>query len=139
MCMSTKARLGPFYRLLITFALSALPLLAAAQPWESLTAQQQEVLAPFSGSWNTLPEKERHNLLGIAKRYPKLPPQKQQRLHQQIEKWSKLTPEQRKRAREKYNAFSKVPADKREAVKKMVRDQQAGQAASSAEPASPSP
>jgi len=36
-----------------------------------------------------------------------------------------LTPEQRQRAREKFTAFSKVPEEKREAVKQMVREQEA--------------
>jgi hypothetical protein len=40
-----------------------------------------------------------------------------------------LTPEQRKRAREKFRAFSKVSPAKREAVKQMVREQQASKVA----------
>jgi len=72
-----------------------------------------------------LSEKQQKNFILIAKHYPKLSPQKQQLLHSRMETWSKLTPEQRTRAREKYKAFSKVPAEKREAVKQMVREQQA--------------
>lgn len=122
---------------LLFLALACLPLTAHAKPWESLTPQQKEALAPLSGTWDSLSEIQQTNFLGIAKRYPKLSPLKQQRLHAQMEKWSKLTPEQRKRAREKYKAFSKLPPEKREAVKKMVREQQANQAASAVQPGSP--
>ena len=122
---------------LLLLATSCLPLSVHAQPWEKLNPQQKEALAPLSGTWGTLSEKQQKNFISIAKRYPKLNPQQQQRLHSRMETWSKLTPEQRSRAREKYKAFSKVPAEKREAVKQMVREQQASQTASGVLPANP--
>ena len=138
------ALLRNFLALLLLVA-ACLPFTAHAQAhvpvrtWDTLNMQQKEALAPLSSTWNSLPEKQHKNFLSIAENYPKLTPQKQQRLHEQMEKWSKLTPEQRNRAREKYKAFNKVPAEQREAVKKMVREQQASQAASSIPPVPASP
>jgi molybdopterin-guanine dinucleotide biosynthesis protein A len=125
---------------LLLLVAACLPLAAHAQThvqvqtWDTLNIHQKEALGPLSSTWNSLSEKQHKNFLSIAENYPKLTPQKQQRLHEQMEKWSKLTPEQRNRAREKYKAFNKVPAEQREAVKKMVREQQASRAASSVPP-----
>jgi hypothetical protein len=138
------AQLRNFLALLLLVA-ACLPLTAQAQAmahvqtWESLNIHQKQALGPLSITWNSLSEKQQKNFISIAEHYPKLTPQKQQRLHAQMEKWSKLTPEQRNRAREKYKAFNKVPAEQREAVKKMVREQQASQAASSVPPVPASP
>jgi hypothetical protein len=138
------ALLRNFLALLLLVA-ACLPLTAQAQAmahvqtWESLNIHQKQALGPLSITWNSLSEKQQKNFLSIAEHYPKLTPQKQLRLHEQMEKWSKLTPEQRNRAREKYKAFNKVPPEQREAVKKMVREQQASQASSSVPPVPASP
>ena len=98
--------------------------------WGQLTPVQQEALQPLSAQWDALPTKLQKNLLHAAERYPRLTPEQKHRFQSRVEKWSKLTPEQRKRAREKYMAFGKVSPEKREAVKQMVREQRASQAAS---------
>ncbi|GAB5606298.1 DUF3106 domain-containing protein [Sideroxyarcus sp. TK5] len=111
--------------LLSALALLSLPFSACAEKWSELSAAQQQILAPLSDSWDNLPQSEHKSFIGVADAYPKLSPEKQQRLRAQIKDWAGLTMEQRHRAREKFSAFSKVPEEKREAVKRMVREQEA--------------
>jgi hypothetical protein len=111
--------------LLSALALLSFPFCACAEKWRDLSGAQQQILAPLSASWDSLPQSEHRSFIGVADAYPKLPPEKQQRLRAQIKDWAGLTLEQRHRAREKFSAFSKVPEEKREAVKQMVREQEA--------------
>ena len=101
---------------------------ATPAPWRSLSAAQQEALAPLAQQWDTLQEVQQNRLLKTAKRYSHLTPEQKQRFRNRLTAWSKLTPEQRKAAREKYRAFKKVPTEKREQVKQMVRQDQANKA-----------
>lgn len=94
--------------------------------WSQLTPAQQRILKPLATQWDALPAKLKQNLLQASEDYKNLTPEQQKRFQSRLEKWSRLTPEQRKRAREKFEAFSKVSPEKREAVKKMVREQEAG-------------
>jgi hypothetical protein len=120
--------------------LLCLPLLAAAEPWASLTPVQQEALAPLAKKWDALPEKDtpsakgQHYYLNLAKHYPKLTAVQKQRLHERLERWSNLTPEQRRHAREKLAAINKIPQDKREQFKQKVRERDAAKAAASGVP-----
>ena len=108
----------------LLLCLAGMPAGAATTTWQSLTAVQQEALAPLSRQWDKLPELQQSRLLKTAKRYPNLTPEQKKRFRDRLETWSKLTPEQRKAAREKYRAFSKIPAEQREQVKKMVKQGQ---------------
>lgn len=111
--------------LMSALALLSLPFCACAEKWSELSPAQQQILAPLSASWDSLPQSEHKSFIGVADAYPKLSAEKQQRLRTQIKDWAGLTLEQRHRAREKFSAFSKVPEENREAVKKMVREQEA--------------
>ena len=52
---------------------------AAAVSWRSLSAAQQEALAPLAQQWDTLPEVQQHRLLKTAKRYSHLTSEQQHR------------------------------------------------------------
>ena len=116
--------------------------MAATVPWQELTPQQQQILAPLANDWNTLSKKQQNNFIGIAKRYPQKTPLQQQRLQERMVKWSKLTPAQRQRARDKFQSVKQLPPEKREAEKQALREKHAKkhpEAASAVLPATPSP
>ena len=93
--------------------------------WASLTADQQQVLAPLAGEWNKLPRDQKTKWIGIAKRYPKMKPEEQKRAQGRMQRWSKLTPEQRWEAREQYRSIGKVAPNRREELRKYWADYQA--------------
>ena len=88
-------------------------------PWASLTADQQQVLAPLAGEWDKqLTREQKVKWRGIAKRYPKMTPLGQKRVQTRMQKWAKLTPEQRWLAREQYRSIGKMAPDRREELRR---------------------
>jgi hypothetical protein len=87
--------------------------------WASLTADQQQILAPLQKDWPKLSREQKEKWLGIAKRYPKMTPIGQKRVQTRMEKWVKLTPEQRRQAREQYRSIAtKVAPDRKEQLRR---------------------
>jgi len=82
-----------------------------APQWASLTADQQQALAPLAGEWKTFSREEKRKWMGIAKRYPAMTPAGQKRVQARMQKWAKLTPEQRWQAREQYRSIGKLAPD----------------------------
>lgn len=113
--------------LLLAFAAPA----AVAAPkdqgpqWASLTADQQQALAPLSGEWDKLSKPHKTKWLGIAKRYPAMKPEEQKRVQMRMQKWAKLTPEQRDQAREQYRSIGKLAPDRREELRRHWAEYQA--------------
>lgn len=113
---------------LLLCALAATSVIAAPKDrgpqWASLTADQQQVLAPLSVEWNKLSREQRVKWLGIAKRYPAMKPESQKRVQTRMQKWAKLTPQQREQAREQYRSIGKL-ADRREELRRHWAEYQA--------------
>jgi hypothetical protein len=86
--------------------------------WASLTADQQQVLAPLAAEWDRLSLPHKTKWLGIAKRYPAMKPDAQKRAQGRMQKWAKLTPEQRWQAREQYRSIGKMAPDRREELRR---------------------
>ena len=113
-----------------TRALLALVLLALAasafaapkdrgQQWASLTADQQQALAPLQNDWPRMSKEQKAKWIGIAKRWPKMKPDEQKRAQARMQKWVKLTPEQRMQAREQYRSIAtKVAPDRKEQLRR---------------------
>jgi hypothetical protein len=114
---------------LVLFALAAGETLAAPKDrtpqWASLTADQQQVLAPLAAEWSKLSRAQKTKWIGVAKRYPKMTPKGQQRVQTRMQKWVKLTPEQRWQAREQYRSIGKMAPQRREELRKYWAEYQA--------------
>jgi len=93
--------------------------------WASLTADQQQALAPLSGEWSTLERDQKTKWLGIAKRYPAMKPEEQKRALDRMQRWAKLTPAQRWEAREQYRSIGKAAPNGREELRKYWAEYQA--------------
>lgn len=92
--------------------------------WASLTADQQQALAPLAGEWNKLSKPQKTKWLGIAKRYPAMKPEAQKRAQMRMQKWAKLTPQQRDQAREQYRSIGKMAPDRREELRRQWAEYQ---------------
>lgn len=80
--------------------------------WASLTADQQQILAPLAADWDQgLTREQKQKWIGITKRYPTMQPEEQNRVQGRMQKWAKLTPAQRAQAREQYRSLGKVAPD----------------------------
>ena len=108
--------------LALLFALVALPAVAAPKErgpvWASLTADQQQVLAPLQPQWSQLSTDQKRKWLGIAKRYPEMQEVEQKRVQARMQRWANLTPEQRWQAREQYRSLGKMAPDRREELRR---------------------
>ena len=109
-----------FAAALLVLAVSAVAAPKEAGPqWASLTADQQQILAPLQNDWPKLSREQKTKWLGIAKRYPEMKPEEQKRAQARMQKWVKLTPEQRWQAREQYRSLTtKVAPDRREQLRR---------------------
>ncbi len=113
--MSVRAGL---HCLLLTALLWAAGALAAAEPgpvWASLTAQQQQVLAPLKKDWAQIEAHRRLKWLEVAARYPKLPAGEQERLQARMTEWARMTPAQRSTARQQFQEVRNLPDEERQA------------------------
>ena len=96
-----------------------------APAWATLTADQQQVLAPLAGEWSRLTRDQKVKWIGIAKRYPAMKPEEQTRVHNRMQRWAKLTPTQRWEAREQYRSIGKVASHRREELRRYWAEYQA--------------
>ena len=82
--------------------------------WAELTPQQQQSLAPLSGTWRVLSEAHKRKWLARSQNYPTMPPGEQARLHSRMAEWAALSPQQRTQARLNFAESQKLsPDDKR--------------------------
>jgi hypothetical protein len=73
--------------------------LAADEPlrWESLSAEQQRVLARLEDRWETFDAPRREALARGAERWRTMTPEQRQRARQRFARWSQLPDERRER------------------------------------------
>jgi hypothetical protein len=115
--MSARAGLR-LLLLLLAASLWACTALAAAETspaWASLTAQQQQVLAPLKKDWAQIEAHRRQKWLEVAARYPKLPADEQRRLQARMTEWARMTPAQRSTARQQFQEVRNLPDEERQA------------------------
>jgi len=95
---------------------------ACAQPqpqdrpaWATLTAAQQQALAPLERTWSTIDKPRRQKWLEVAARFPAMPPAERQRVQERMAAWAALTPKERARARLQFQETRQIGAEEREA------------------------
>ncbi len=89
-----------FQASLLALLLAALPMISAAQSWDSLTSQQREVLAPFSAEWPNFDQAQREHLLASAELWAGMSPNERSRLAENLRAWQSLDAETQTRLRE---------------------------------------
>ena len=91
------------------------PTRAEAKPsWAELTPQQQQALAPLTGTWRVLGEAHKRKWLALSENFATMPPAEQARLHSRMTEWAALSPQQRTLARLNFAEAQRVaPNDKR--------------------------
>lgn len=78
---------------------------AAAQQtraWQSLSAQQQQALAPLEKNWTQIDPARQQKWLDVANRFQKLDVEERERIQRRMADWAAMTPAERGRARVNY-------------------------------------
>ena len=83
--------------------------------WSSLTAAQQQVLAPLQRDWSSLDQTRQQKWLEVARRFPSMPADERQRVQARMVEWAKLTPAERTQARLQFQEVRQIPPDERNA------------------------
>ena len=85
-----------------------------ALSWASLTAAQQQALAPLKSYWSTIDGHGRQKWLEVAARYPAMPGEEQSRAQQFMASWAALTPAERARARVQFQEARRLSPEERQ-------------------------
>ncbi len=94
-------------------------LTAAATPesgpeWASLTAAQQQALAPLKRDWSSIPVEPKQKWLEVAGRLPKMPTEERARIQERMAEWSGMTPAERVRARVQFQEVRRISPEERQ-------------------------
>jgi hypothetical protein len=114
--------------------------------WGSLSAAQQQALAPLQNDWATLEPTRRSKWLELAGRFPTMPPEERRRVQERMAAWVRLTPAERTNARMQFQEVRQLPAEERQAkwqayqaLSEDERKQLAARSKTGAKPAAPPP
>lgn len=92
---------------------------AATRPggpaWASLSAAQQQALAPLQREWPSIDASRKAKWLEIASRFPYMPAEERARVQQRMAEWSKLSPNERAEARIQFQQTRQFAPDDRQA------------------------
>jgi hypothetical protein len=89
---------------------------AAGPDWTSLTAAQQDALAPLRRDWAGIDPARRQMWLQIANLFPTLPPDERNRVQARMEDWARLSPAERLQARLNFRETRRISAEQRAAL-----------------------
>jgi hypothetical protein len=89
--------------------------LAPAPTWDSLTPDQQALLAPLQRDWAKLGPTQRSKWLNATPMLATLPQPELARLHERMRDWARLTPAERRDARVGFQVAKQVNAEQRQA------------------------
>lgn len=92
-----------------TSAAARAPSRSGAQSgWSTLTAAQQQALAPLAADWDSLDSAHKKKWLVIANKFPAMKPEERSRVQNRMREWAELSPQQRQIARENYWRTKKI-------------------------------
>ena len=78
-------------------------------PWQQLSPEQRQVLAPYRERWNQLPPGRQQAIARGAERWQQMTPEQREQMH---ERWRDATPQDREQAREKWHDATPEQRDK---------------------------
>ena len=98
---------------------------AVQHPWNSLSPEQRNMLAPLQSTWDQMPQRRQARMLDRAKHWETLDPDQRAAIRRHIEHWQQMTPEERKNARANMRKFHQLsPAQRKQLHATFERFQQ---------------
>ena len=86
------------------------------QDFESLSTEQQELLAPLEEYWEEIPVQRKARLAGMADRLKDRSIEEQQRFQQGLDRFISMESNQRRQVRALFDRFGKLPPGERQRV-----------------------
>ena len=100
-------------RILLALVLIAAPVAASCQvTWAELSAEERQMLAPWSERWSQLGPGHQDRLRANARHWITLDPKQREALELRMREWDALPPEQRARVRERFDASTAPDSDR---------------------------
>lgn len=90
--------------------------------WQTLSTEEQTLLAPFAEKWEGLPPGRQQRLRKGIKRWTLLTPEQRARAKKRFARWKKLPPEKRQRVRQRFERFMTLPPADRKRLRKRFRN-----------------
>ena len=88
--------------------------------WESLTGEQQALLAGQEEDWEALPPGRQQAMAEGAERWLSMTPEQRATAQERWRKWRKLSPEQRERLQERWRSMT--PEERQRAIQRRQPD-----------------
>lgn len=89
--------------------------------WQSLSTEEQTLLAPFAEKWAGLPPGRQQSLRKGIKRWTQLTPEQRARVKERFARWQQLPPEQREQVRRRFEHFMSLPPEERQRLRERFR------------------
>lgn len=83
--------------------------------WGSLSAAQQQALAPLQRDWASIDATRKMKWLEVAGRFPTLPADERARVQERMASWARMTPAERASARMQFQEARQLPTEERQA------------------------
>ena len=83
--------------------------------WSSLSAAQQQVLAPLQRDWPALNANHRQKWIEVARRFDSMPGDERHRVQERMAEWARMTPAERTQARLQFQEVRQLPPQERTA------------------------
>ncbi|MEO5812611.1 MAG: DUF3106 domain-containing protein [Rhodanobacter sp.] len=93
---------------------ASVPAMSPARPWNSLSATQQDLLAPLQPTWDTLSPRRQGHMLKRAQHWATLPAERRAAIREHIAHWQQMTPEEREQARANRRKFRAMSPQQRQ-------------------------
>lgn len=90
-----------------TPAISPFILLETGIPWNTLSAEEQDILKKHRRNWTGYPSSEQNRLRDGARHYLKLSPNERDKVQRKQKQYREMTPAERKQLRDKYHKQKK--------------------------------
>jgi hypothetical protein len=94
---------------------------ASALRWDTLSAQEQQALAPMRDRWDQLSAERQQALRKGAVRWSSMSPEQRAEAKQRWQRWQKLSPQQRDTIQKRFQRFKQLPPEEQERIQQRQR------------------
>ncbi len=93
-----------------------------AVPWNSLSAEEQQLLDPLQDRWADLPADRQNMFANGSRRFIKMDPEQRARAQDRFDQWRQLPPERQQAIRSNWNHYKQLTPDQRRRLRRAGRE-----------------
>lgn len=114
MCTSFFRALRSLIALCLVAGLATAWAAEAGPSWASLTAAQQQALAPLQRDWSGIEQGRKQKWLEVSARFPQLAVEERTRIQTRMAEWARLSPAERANARLQFQEMRTLSTEQRQ-------------------------